>query len=48
MSYKAGKVALITNSVSTNTGIQLAIRTQNEILEAFPDLSNNQGVLSQP
>jgi hypothetical protein len=32
-SYKAGKVELITASVTTNTGIQLAIRTQTKFLK---------------
>ncbi|KAE9369320.1 hypothetical protein N431DRAFT_413162 [Stipitochalara longipes BDJ] len=43
--FKEEKIDIITASVTTNTAIQLAIRTQNEILIAFPECSDYQKIL---
>jgi hypothetical protein len=42
--YNAREVDLVTASAVTNTGIQLAIRTQQEILGSFPSCSGYQSV----
>jgi len=43
--YKKQKIDLITASVVTNTAFQLAIRTQDEILAAYPEYRDYQDVL---
>lgn len=43
--YKKKKIDLITASVITNSAFQLAIRTQDEILAAYPQYRDNQDVL---
>lgn len=44
--YLLGKTDLITTAVTTNTAFHLAIRTQDEILAAYPDCGDYQAVLS--
>jgi hypothetical protein len=44
--YLHNKIDLITVAGTTNTAFQLAIRTQDEILAAYPDCGDYQDVLS--
>lgn len=44
--YVFDKTDLITTAVTTNTAIQLSIRTQDEILAAYSDCGDYQNVLS--
>ncbi|CZR66882.1 uncharacterized protein PAC_16783 [Phialocephala subalpina] len=43
--FAVGKSSLITVSVVTNAALQLSIRTQDEILAAYPDCADYQSVL---